>query len=933
VAQKCLGTAGSPPVGQLVNPVVINPAFINPFVINPFVANQVVEECQQPEPSQARMPETTKMRSFASPAARVLRSVGSRWQTGWRSARALAMITRSRIFITTALVCHLLLASGIVTSQTLPPAAATVSASESAPATAPALPTAPAGQTEEEVTIRAVQQEKDGSIYHLRGEVEIRYRTYILHADQVTYNADTGDSELEGHVVLDGGPYDEHIEASHGTYNIRTETGTFYSVIGTVGMQMRKSRYVLTTSNPFAFTGKIVEKHGPDHYLVRQGTVTTCELPHPKWLFNARRISVDVDSTAKIYNSDFRLMGMRVFYFPYVSYPVQKERQSGLLIPTFGTSSTKGYTAGESVYWVFNRSMDALVGAEYYSKRGWFQRGEFRARPSDSSYLYFNYEGMVDRGIGSPPQNQGGEDARFMAERPFGDFRGVANVDYLSSFVFRIAFTDVYTQAIDSEVRSQIFLSNATNGFHFNALAERYQNFEICNPQTDPSACPTFITQTELVRILHTPSFFLSGEERQLGNTPLYWSFESAAEGLQRREVPEGLQQRPLGLRTGPLVGRFDLAPSLVMPVQWRGWSFRPALTLRDTFYTEQFDPALAAATGRAADDILNRKSLETSVEVRPPALSRVFDRPWLGRKWKHVIEPRMRYDYVTGVNNFADILRFDATDVLTNTNEVEYSLVNRLYAKHLDANVKDCDVPSMSMLTIGGVPQVGAVPWELPPNPDALACASGPREILSWEIGQKYFFDPTFGNALVAGQRNVFTTTADFTGIAFLDSERRFAPLISRLRIETSPRTNTEWDLDYDVKTGQINSSLALVNYHYGPFTVGGGDAFLRVIDTAAGTTPTSASEFHQFRVLFGYGQLNKRGLSAASSFGFDADNGSLQYATAQTSYTWDCCGLSLEYRRFALGTVRNENQYRFSFTLANIGAFGNLRRQERLY
>jgi LPS-assembly protein len=196
----------------------------------------------------------------------------------------------------------------------------------------------------------------------------------------------------------------------------------------------------------------------------------------------------------------------------------------------------------------------------------------------------------------------------------------------------------------------------------------------------------------------------------------------------------------------------------------------------------------------------------------------------------------------------------------------------------------------------------------------------------------------------LVAGQRNVFTTTADFTGIAFLDSARRFAPLISRLRIETSPRTNTEWDLDYDFKAGRVNSSMALVNYHYGPFTIGGGDAFLRVIDTVAGTTPTncavhttttstSVCEFHQFRVLFGYGQLNKRGLSAATSFGFDADLGSLQYATAQTSYTWDCCGLSLEYRRFALGSVRNENQYRFSFTLANIGAFGNLRRQERLY
>ncbi len=825
------------------------------------------------------------------------------------------MITRSRIFITAAALCHLLLAAGIVTSQTLPPALVpTLASSTETPA------------EEDEATIRSLHQEKDGTVYHLQGAVEIHYRGYVLQADQITYHSDTGDSELEGHVILDGGPYDEHVEASHGTYNIRTETGIFYGVIGTVGLRLRKSRYVLTTSNPFAFTGKIVEKHGPDHYLVRQGSVTTCELPRPKWQFNAGRIVVDVDGTAKIYNSDFRLLGMPVFYFPFVTHPVQKQqRQSGLLIPSFGNSSTKGKIAGESVYWAVNRSADMTLGAEYYSRRGWSQRAEFRARPSDTSYLFFNYVGVLDRGIGTPRVDQGGEDARFLAERRFGTFRGVANVDYLSSFVFRIAFTDVYTQAIDSEVRSQIFLSNTTNGFHFNALAERYQNFEVCNPQTETNAGCTTLTQTELVRILHTPSFFISGEERQLGNTPLYWSFQSAAEGLQRREAPEGSQA---GFRTAALVGRFDFAPSLVMPVQWRGWSFRPELTLRDTFYTQT-----------SADDTLNRKSLETSLELRPPALSRIFDRPWLGRKWKHVIEPRMKYDFVTGINNdryrlpYDNILRFDATDVLTNTNEVEYSVVNRLYAKRLDPNARDCDALGMSTLTIGGVQQTGAVPWEVPPTPDAPTCASGPREILSWEIGQKYFFDPTFGNALDPGQRNVFASTADFTGIAFLNSERHFAPLISRLRVETSPRTSTEWDLDYDLQAGRINSSAALVNYHYGPFTVGGGDAFLRVIDNSIGSLPTGANDFHQFRVLAGYGQLNKRGLSAASSFGFDANHGSLQYATAQSSYNWDCCGLSLEYRRFALGSVRNENQYRFSFTLANVGAFGNLRRQERLY
>jgi hypothetical protein len=41
----------------------------------------------------------------------------------------------------------------------------------------------------------------------------------------------------------------------------------------------------------------------------------------------------------------------------------------------------------------------------------------------------------------------------------------------------------------------------------------------------------------------------------------------------------------------------------------------------------------------------------------------------------------------------------------------------------------------------------------------------------------------------------------------------------------------------------------------------------------------------------------------------------------------------VSFEYRRYAIANIRNENQYRFSLTLANVGSFGTLKRQERLY
>ncbi|HET7439910.1 MAG TPA: LPS assembly protein LptD [Terriglobales bacterium] len=829
------------------------------------------------------------------------------------------MIFRTRFLITAFFVCHLLLTPRLVTSQLLSTEALNRSADKTSadkPADPP--PDAPSAVSGEEVTIRAAQQEKDGPIFKLRGQVEIHYQTYVLYADEITYNSETGDATVEGHVVLDGGPNDEHIQASHGNYNLRSQSGRFYNVIGTTGLRIRGSRSVLTSSSPFAFTGKLVEKTGPDHYVVYDGSVTTCEMPHPKWKFSAHKMVVDVGGNARIYHSTFRIKGVPVFYFPFATHPVEHlGRQSGFLIPNVGRSSVKGTILGESVYWAINRTMDATVGAEYFSKRGWAQHGEFRARPSDRSFVDLNYQGVLDRGIGFPPVNQGGENVRVNAETHFGhDFRGVANIDYLSSFVYRLAFNEVFTQAVYSEVKSQTFLSNTTRGFSYNAMAERYQNFESTQPG-------------DVITILHAPSFDFSSVDRQLGSLPLYGAFDVAVEGLSRREP---------SFTTSSLLGRLDINPNISLPLQYRGWDLRPELTLRDTAYSKRLLPAGAA--GIASSDPINRRALEASVELRPPALSRIFNREIKGRKLKHVIEPRITYTYVTGVDNFSNILRFDERDILSDTNELEYSIVNRIYAKRVSEAPEDCGPQGMPAINFGvGQTQAGpqtGVPWQRGGAPANQRCVSGPRvrEIVTWELKQKYFFDPLFGGALVPGQRNVFTTSADLTGIAFLTERRNVSPLISHLKIQTSARSDAEWDVDYDFKQARINASTVLVDYHFGPFTVGGGDAYLQVPDVSSTTSVTpTLEEFHQFRVLLGYGHPNKRGFSGAASVGFDARQGFLQFSTVQTSYNWDCCGLSLEYRRFALGSVRNENQFRFNFSLANIAGFGNLRRQERLF
>jgi LPS-assembly protein len=815
---------------------------------------------------------------------------------------------RILLLITAVTACHLLLAPAGFTNQ-LP----RTDAASGPSAGGPPAEGGPQGPTQgEEVTIQAREQEKAGDVYKLRGEVEIRYRDFLFRADEITYDTASGQITATGKVSFEGGPHDENIQASRASYNVRTESGEFHDVSGTTGLRFGGRGVTLTTTNPFAFRGRLVEKLGRGRFIVHDGQVTSCRMPNPKWTFNATRVVIDVDDRARIYNATFRVKKVPVFYFPVAAHPVgELKRQSGFLTPTFGTSSRKGIILGESFYWAVNRSLDVTLGAEYWSSRGWAQHGEMRARPTADTTISAKYFGVLDRGLASTGEDQGGQDINVTLEsRPFG-FRGVANLNYLSSFVFRLAFTEAYTQAVNSEVKSVAFLSNTVDGFSFNTYAARYQNFQST-------------ANGDLVTILHAPAFEVSTVDRRLVHTPIYWSFETAVEAVSRKE-PQFV--------TNDLVGRFDVHPRASLPLHFGGWTVRPEIALRNTYYTQRRLPV--GGPGVPDNQDVNRRAIEASVEVRPPSISRIFNRSVHGHALKHVIEPRFTYRIAEGVDNFPNIIRFDSRDILSDTSELEYAIVNRLYAKRTSSK-PDCvpvpEVPGQEQrLEDEGFDTIRRA--TAPPEDDDCGPGSA-REIVTWELAQKYFFRDDFGGAVVNGRRNVLTTTASFAGIAFLTEPRRLSPLISRLRVRAGHGLDAEWHFDYDFKQGRVNASTALLSYRIGEVFVGGSHAYFQAPGEIFVSNPIPGPDkFNQVRFLAGYGHPNKRGISTAANIGLDTNLNFLQYSAFQGTYNWDCCGISMEYRRFALGSVRNENQFRFAFTLANIGSFGNLRRRERIY
>lgn len=735
-----------------------------------------------------------------------------------------------------------------------------------------------------------------GKVVTLEDVTDFRYRDYVLSADKITYNEETTELTAEGHLRVTGGPDDVVFTASRGDMRLNQHTARFYDIAGTMGVRSAGRTVVYSTANPFIVHARVLLQTGQGSYRVIDGSMTNCRLPKPDWELVAHSIDV-VNGAASTRNTFFKLMGIPIFYLPYLRHPVDEGgRQSGFLIPNFSNSSIRGYTLGEQYYIVLSRSMDMVLGTEYYSKRGWAPNGDFRYRGPGLDHLTAKWSALFDRGFDVPQTtgplagqvikvNQGGSDIVVQGRKNFSpETRLAANAEYLSRYVYRLVFSDNFWQAVSSEVKSDVSLTHTHEGRIPSIDMSRLQSFASTN-------------QGDEVRILHLPSLRYDLLDRPIGDAPVYWGFASSIGQLGRAEP--GFHAHS--------IGRVDVYPHLSLPLVGGGWSLVPEGALRLTFYSGSQTPDLSGANGgvpSVSHDPLQREAAEATVDLRPPALARDFN--IRGRELRHVIEPELTYRFVGGIGSQArKVLMVDTSDIETDTNELGFSLTQRFFARPLNEKPCGADVSESN-------------------------CGRA-REWASWQIAQKYFLDPNFGGALIPGRRNVFTSTLDLSGIAFLTGPRNLSPLISRLRFEAVNNLRIEWDLDYDAKAGRIGADNVFAGYSWSKAMVGIGHSVLNAADEAG--SAASLIQSQQFQGFVQLGKPNAEGLNVAANGGYDFVHGALQYGGVQAVYNWNCCGLSLGYRRFALGSVRDETQYLYSFTLANFGSVGDIRRSNSVF
>jgi LPS-assembly protein len=797
----------------------------------------------------------------------------------------------------------------------------------------------PAPDDSTTVEMESDTQSKLDSRYVLDGDVVIKYRDRVIKADHIEYDTDTGEVTANGHLEVSGGPNHEDIKASHGTMNLNQQTGRFYDVTGSVGVKNSGRGMTYANSNPFLFTGRMVVRTGPQQYEIYEGTVTSCQLPNPDWMLYSDKFLVDMDSgKARAQNSTFKLMNMPLLYLPYVTHPVDTGgRQSGFLIPTPGYSSTKGIIFGDAYYWAINRSTDLTVGLEYFSLRGWSQAATFRYRGLGNDFARAHYTGLQDRGIviNGVYTNQGGEDVVFSGRHDFSaSTRVVATSEYLSSFAYREAFAESFSQAVSSDILSFVYGVHEADGYYANARYDRYQGLKSA---ARPGTPTTPAVPEQEIHIFHAPSLDFTSTEHQIGQSGVQWSLGSSFAGLSRVQP---------SFSTGGLTARLDLHPEIAYPMSFGGWRLRPSVGGRETVYSRSRQtPYQPGVLPVELSTPLNRADVEAAVDLRPPVIERTFDSAAVEKKFgydvRHTIEPEVTYRYVAGIDNFLNVLRFDDIDVASDTNELQYGVTQRLFVKPVKARPcveralrgDQADDPDADPDDDQGRVYLK----ERRGDPKVKGPICGSRELISWRLTQKYFFDETFGGAVISGRRNIFDTTLALSGVAFLTEPRAVSPVISRLRVRTSEHLDVEWDFDLDTGAKKFTSNNVFLDVHEG--NVFGGLSYARL--NAPGRFYTegvasTVSNFNQLRLLLGYGSPTKAGLGIAANVGLDlnaGDSGLVQYGALQGSYNWDCCGFSVEVRKYELGSVRNETVERFNFTLSNIGTAGNLRRAASLF
>ena len=225
---------------------------------------------------------------------------------------------------------------------------------------------------------------------HLYGESKVKYQNMDLQSEQIYMSLDSNLVHATGKIdstkQLVGTPVfkmgNDEYESDTMAFNFKTKKGLITEVY--------------TQQDEGFLTSQLSKRGANGEMFLEHGRYTTCDDPHPDFYLALSRAKVRpgkdvVFGPAYLVVADVPLP----LAVPYGFFPFTKSYSSGIIMPTYGDETEKGfYLRDGGYYFAISDKMDLKLLGEIYTKGSWgiSATSNYKKRYRYSGSFYFSYQ-------------------------------------------------------------------------------------------------------------------------------------------------------------------------------------------------------------------------------------------------------------------------------------------------------------------------------------------------------------------------------------------------------------------------------------------------------------------------------------------------------------------------------------------------------------
>jgi LPS-assembly protein len=200
--------------------------------------------------------------------------------------------------------------------------------------------------------------------YIAKGSALIEFQDTKLSADEMRLDGNTSDAVITGNVVYED--QDAVIKADRIDLNLETKTGTLYN------------SYIFYRKHNLHLKGGNIRKTGDKTFTLDKASLTSCDANPPEWHISAKDITATQDDNLTGWHGTLNVKNIPLLYTPYFWAPLNRDRQTGFLFPSYGYSSERGHTYKQGFFWAIKENQDATFYLDHYGELGFAEGLDYR---------------------------------------------------------------------------------------------------------------------------------------------------------------------------------------------------------------------------------------------------------------------------------------------------------------------------------------------------------------------------------------------------------------------------------------------------------------------------------------------------------------------------------------------------------------------------